>query len=503
MEILDIIKNLFHDLKEENIRYCHWKSNEHLEKALSGDTDLDILMDRKDYFKIMKVLAERNFKRFNIPKLREYIAVEDYLGFDYETGKIIHLHLHWQLTYGKKHIKENRFPWESLILEKRVYLEEYNTYIIDFSVEAIIFALRMAVKVRKRDYLLKRNNYLSHGAELEYLWLKERFDLENAKKYWNLFFDNANISPLSKFYLENPSYKDLKKLKKEVNNSIKTNQMFSSFNVLIYRWIREGFRIIDFLNKKTMKVLFFSRRKFSTGGIIVAFLGSDGSGKSTLIKEIEKKLSKNIDIKTVYLGSGDGKSSIMRSPLLIVYKILQNIGILNPKARSLSVTEKNKVEYKEKKVGMIFRKLGKIPWAITLSSERLSKIKKIIKLRNRGFFIVTDRYPQNQIIGSQDGPKLKKEVTSKNKILSLFARLEQRSYKIAEINQPDLLFRLQVKPEVATARKPKEVTAIKSKISTEIINSLKFEKSRIFDIDVNRDVDLIIKDILKIMWEQL
>ncbi|GLL52302.1 hypothetical protein YA5_022810 [Tetragenococcus halophilus] len=43
-----ILKSLFNELNAQNIRYIYWRSNEHLEAAINGDTDLDIMVHVED-----------------------------------------------------------------------------------------------------------------------------------------------------------------------------------------------------------------------------------------------------------------------------------------------------------------------------------------------------------------------------------------------------------------------------------------------------------------------
>ena len=40
--MLEVCKHLFNQWNDQGIRYCHWKSNEHLMEGLDGETDLDI-----------------------------------------------------------------------------------------------------------------------------------------------------------------------------------------------------------------------------------------------------------------------------------------------------------------------------------------------------------------------------------------------------------------------------------------------------------------------------
>ncbi len=45
---LNLIFDLCQALAEEGISYCHWKSNNALDRSASGDNDLDLLVSRTD-----------------------------------------------------------------------------------------------------------------------------------------------------------------------------------------------------------------------------------------------------------------------------------------------------------------------------------------------------------------------------------------------------------------------------------------------------------------------
>src|SRR5262245_59177195 len=62
-------------LDEAGIRYCHFKSNQHLEEALQGITDLDVLVDRRAGPKLTEILAGLGCKRFSAPPGGDYPAV--------------------------------------------------------------------------------------------------------------------------------------------------------------------------------------------------------------------------------------------------------------------------------------------------------------------------------------------------------------------------------------------------------------------------------------------
>ena len=168
---LQIVRQLI-DQFNEKINYCHWKSNQHFGDALVGIDDLDILIDRTQYNQVIDILQELKYKRFYIPDARSYVGIEDYLGFDYETGKLIHLHLHSQLVVGEKHLKGYLLPIEYWVLKNRRWDEEHKAYLSSYHDELLLLILRLAMKVRKRDIIKK--SLMGSSLKNEYEWLREK-----------------------------------------------------------------------------------------------------------------------------------------------------------------------------------------------------------------------------------------------------------------------------------------------------------------------------------------
>ena len=100
--MLEICRSFFNHLNSNNIRYCHWKSNVRLEQALEGKTDLDILVHPDDRGKLETGVTIFDIKRVLSHRLKRVPDIEDYLGFDHDTGRMIHLHVHFQLILGQK-----------------------------------------------------------------------------------------------------------------------------------------------------------------------------------------------------------------------------------------------------------------------------------------------------------------------------------------------------------------------------------------------------------------
>ena len=108
--MLEICKKLFLEWNN-SVNYCHWKSNEHLGAGLDGLTDLDILMESNNREKGVQILRDLNFIQCNSQYGSRYPYVEDWIGFDMETGSLVHIHLHFMMVTGHRGLKEYNLPW--------------------------------------------------------------------------------------------------------------------------------------------------------------------------------------------------------------------------------------------------------------------------------------------------------------------------------------------------------------------------------------------------------
>ena len=98
--ILKIAKNLFAQLEKKEILHCHWKSNQHLMDALSGLTDIDLLAETTKVHEVESILLQLGFKKVVSQSWCRYPGLDDWIGFDYDSGRLVHIHLHFQLLMG-------------------------------------------------------------------------------------------------------------------------------------------------------------------------------------------------------------------------------------------------------------------------------------------------------------------------------------------------------------------------------------------------------------------
>ncbi|HKT61776.1 MAG TPA: hypothetical protein VJQ46_17085, partial [Gemmatimonadales bacterium] len=166
-------------LAGEGIPYCHWKSNAHLAASAQGATDLDVLVDRAHDQALTLVLTRLGWKRFAAVPWLAYPAVEDYLAFDADTGRLVHLHLHHELTLGERNLKGYHLPWESDLFASRRLDRATGLYVADPTAELLLLLVRSALKLGARDRLgaWVGDGTLDPSVQLEYDWLIARASL--------------------------------------------------------------------------------------------------------------------------------------------------------------------------------------------------------------------------------------------------------------------------------------------------------------------------------------
>ena len=99
--MLELCKQFFATLNQQGIRYCHWKSNEHLDMALLGKTDFDLLVDPAHRDRFCFQLKAFDFSEVLSPPDKRFPGLEDHLGMDGKTGELVHLHVHYRLVLSQ------------------------------------------------------------------------------------------------------------------------------------------------------------------------------------------------------------------------------------------------------------------------------------------------------------------------------------------------------------------------------------------------------------------
>jgi len=300
---LTVIHDLIERLRSDDIRYCFWKGNRDASAIFQGKKDLDVLVDRKHMTQFCVSVSSLGFKRAYSPCGKICPSIADYIGIDQETGALVHLHVHYQLILGAKHFPNYHFPIESILLENVRDIDGIKMSKLEL--ELIVFIIQTLIRCRNKDIsreALRHNSGvfpLPITKELNYFI--EHYDDIKLQKYLSLpefkILGSIVNNFLKGYRLQCLSPKDIRKTKHELQKALKPFRCCSSVKTI---W-----KVIDkyFGQKQIIKALFPIRRKtLESGGLVIAFIGVDGSGKSTLVNEVNQWLSWKLDVKQVYMG---------------------------------------------------------------------------------------------------------------------------------------------------------------------------------------------------------
>ena len=504
---MNIINKICSEFEKSGIKYCHFKSNQHLDKSFEGKSDFDILADYRKKTQVDIILAQCECKRFETVKINNYPGVENWLAFDYETGILYHIHLHFQLATGLVHVKEYILPWRDLILESAIRSSEFGIMISDPNVEMLILLTRMIVKANTKSKIKSFFGFyhLADGMQREYNYLKDRIDLDILLRYAGEIYGVKTVNVIKYIINENRVNSNLFRklnrcLRKELN-------VFKRISFLKAKINSTYISAVVFKSKVYKKLDRFhvSKKTTASGGKIIAFIGVDGSGKSTLSKEIVLWLKK-IESKKIYMGAGDGAQNL-------VHKVIKGAQRKYRKRKrdAIAVTIENSLNKIEKKLSLFGNPkkfLIKIINCMSIYNVVKNNHKRLINMnryRLNGGFSVLDRYPQIQQENMNDGIKLKKYANETDSFLVRYmANREMKFMRIVNEIQPDIVFRLNISIESCMNRKEHNSTSygyFKSKL--ESVKQIKFPNSILFEIDAEQKIEDEILQIKRLIWDNI
>jgi len=493
---LRVLVDLLGRMHEAGIRYCHWKSNEHLDASLIGKTDVDILVDRRAIVPFTRILGEANFKRFVVKPGRGYPGIEDYVGFDSATGTLTHLHVHYQLTLGEKFLKGHRLPWEELYLSTRSLDQEHGIYVADPSVELVVLVVRAVMKLRVRDVVQEAlgKPYFDGGMLRELHWLADRVDRERLVEVGSRLVGERAARLLPELLAAGrPSVGQLRAFGRRAEPRLREYRLFVAADTIRQMATREWSIVWWKLKNWYLRAPTKSTRTLPQGGMFIAFMGADGAGKSTLAGYIADWLAREVAVVTTYGGSGKGSASLPR-------RLLQWAAALRRRTFRTTVRPEAPRRRPEQEPTRL-RRLGRLVWVLALARERRRRAAQARRARGRGLIVISDRLPQRRFPGLNDGPRLAQWLDGPAGVWRAAARLEQAAFQMAELTPPDLVIKMHVTPEVATRRKP-ETPAEQLRTGIELVRQLEFPSpTRVLDVDAEQPLPEVVLQVKRAVWE--
>lgn len=473
-------KKLIDLLRQEQVNYCHWKSNLLLNEALAGYDDLDLLVSKKDIAKFEKAILSLVFKEASNKNI-SFSSIKHFYGYDEESGNILHLHVYYQIKTGPSWTKSMRFDFEEYFLEN-LMLHESGMPIPEKHIELTLFIFRIMLKYSKvNEFILVNKEHQRTLKEIKYLL--QDMDENKLEDFLKLYFDNISRDELFTYIniIQNSGmfhkYMNGKKLKRKL----------SKYNYIGF--IQENINNLSQFSYRVLNKLYLKqKKKLHTSGIFIVVAGLDATGKTTITTELKKWLGKNFTTRVIHFGKPP--SSIKTSIFNLVIRYMRK------NSENSSLKSSVKKDDKPKSLLYVIRQA-------ILAYDRHTLAKKYWSKVSNGEIVICDRY-KSENYGVMDSKRLDPKQYSGVK--RFLAKFENSLYD--SMPKPDILFYLTVPVEIAVKRNEERIKEGKEseefiRIRHEQNQGLDYKAKNLHIIDTNKDYTSVIKDIKQKIWTTL
>ena len=232
------------------------------------------------------------------------------------SGRTHHLHLHFALDAGEPHVKSYRLPWLDRVLSTAVVDPQHRVHITEPALEAVLLMTRATMKLSFRQRIQRTG--LSRHDRRELDWLLERTTLEAVGSEAAACFDACTTAGSYVELARRRDHRSLLLLRRTVRRELAAHRRLGPIGAMAARLVRTlAWMGSGVARRKLDRPVRFARQ-VPGGGKVVAVVGADGAGKSTLVAQLLKTLRRDVDTMGLYLGSGAGDVSLLRWPLVVL-----------------------------------------------------------------------------------------------------------------------------------------------------------------------------------------
>jgi thymidylate kinase len=498
---LTLVRDVLGRLHGEGIRYCQWKSTTGLPKALAGGTDLDLLVDRGQASAFSTAVTAAGFKPFISHPSRRFLGVEDWLGHDPESGRLVHLHVYYRLVLGEDHVKNHVLPIEAAMLDRA---ELRNGVMVPPpATELVVLTIRALLKYRRTDALKDALGLGRRGgvppeirAEVEDLATRATAgELEAAARQLVPTVDSRIFSGFVEVLrTDRRNARVLLRLRAAMRRQLRQFERLPARTAMAIslraRLVRApGLRRI--LRPRSRADL--RRKSPAAGGLTVAIVGADGAGKTTVVDEVVRWLGWRLNLRVAYLGTA------------------------RPSSRTAAIRTVSRVARRAATGARRFASFagGPLTWSATLltalrylaeAGERAQRVREGRRLAANGALVLFDRYPLRDVrlpTRPMDGPRVAGLGPGADAgVLGLLRRREEAIYR--RIPAPDLTLLLAVSPDVALARKPSaEPSTVVDKARAVLAAAASADGDATVVIDASQPLPDVVRAVEAEIWRRL
>ena len=490
-QVLDILLTALNALRQSKVECCYWKSSRRLQAVLLGESDLDLLVARSDQHLAAQALLACGLKRFESVPCRDHPAIQSFLGYDEPSGRIVHLHVHFRLVLGERLLRNYQLPWEQLILASAIQHPSLPIRVLDPASEALLLLVRASLELRRRDPITFRDwRATQEKFELDRLDLASRVDPRHLRDLAAKLVKDDLAETIADALFEGQPLATLHRLRRHVRRDLAVYRTYSTTEVLLRGVGRAILWSVGSLNKRFLHIPRPWGRRAAGGGIVVAVVGIDGSGKTTLVAAIRQWLGSEVDVLPIYFGTGGGRPSLLLLPFKLLIPMATWVLGTKPAGSSHGPVS-------DRAPGPFYSVLLAI-WATVVAAEKMMKLVAARRGADRGMVVIADRFPQDQIADFNDAPLLPRLAN----VPARLRRFEANAYALARRLPPDLVIKLQTTPEVIMTREP-DMDPLVVRRRVPALQQLAFHGATVVSVDAGQPLVDVIRAAKAAIWRML
>jgi len=474
-------------LEQSGVRYCHWKSNDMLDRSARGENDLDLLIHRADGQKFAEILARLGFRHAKAPGAREHPGVTHHYALDPSTGRFVHIHAHFLLVVGDDTTKNFRLPIEVPYLASSRSAGIFPVPAPEF--ELAVFVIRMMLKHATWDAVAIGKGGLGSNERRELDWLLERADPEGTHAVVREHLGGVGVDLWERCLSAIRRPKGLPHrlaLGRELIKALGPHARRPRLVDTSLRAVRRGT-----WGSRRYLLRVPVRKRLTRAGAAIAIVGGDGAGKSTAVEGTTKWLSGTFVVHQTHLGKPrpSALTLAVKGPMYVA----RRAGLLPSAYASVDPRTATADDFPGSAWAV---------WHVLTARDRLREYRKARRVADTGGIVVSDRWPLPEI-RLMDGPRttwILDDGRQHDLVSRLVAHAERRIY--GQIAPPDVLVVLRIDPEIAVSRRSDEESTYVRARNTEVFG-VDWSHTDAVVVDASLPPEQVPATIQQAVWDRL